>query len=680
MVLGNVQMIFPSSSHTILSMKGMFSHTKHLSVKRISLWIFGIGTLCALSFFPDEFVSNPSPKTLGALLLFLPGIWFFAQWIVSHSSLQKDAVGIVPGLALALWILSVHVSGLLLKDFYAGMAVGTITLGCLGYITLEYKGRSRVSTYAYPPLLWWSAVICTLLLLPTVALKDAWDKLSIVTGHFSITEQIVNGIYPPRHLTFANVVLPYHYGVDTLFAMVRSTFRLRFDIAIDLVTTALFFYSARLYGHIGVRLFGKKVGPFAACLGTFSSGFPFLFGFGFNDMPEPVISNWFQQPWTLGIPMFLTLFLMLTNIETEKKASPSSLAAIMLVTMVLGIAQTALYGIFVGSVFVWAALTWLIVIVRSTGKESTKRPHHLIDIVYAVVAGAFISLFISQTSSLILGAISQSIVPRDGVLRGSWSQMILWNLQCFSIPFLFGIMGMIRARKMSMPALIMALGSLFVFNGYTYLYSWDIVKFTQVVWLPLAIFAAGYLAYLLTHGRYYWRVAALVPSVCLVAANMMFLWHWGSEGFRAWYIGDNVGMHTALWMEFPRKNIPPDFVNALAWVRQRVRAGEITLLPSEERTADAVVLAGLPVLLTGWGDHSLGFSLEDISRRNSIYENISSDVYQQYADEGVRWIVFSPESSIAPQINEWLSQQLITPVAEFGDTIVYEFTFPRVDS
>jgi hypothetical protein len=120
-------------------------------------------------------------------------------------------------------------------------------------------------------------------------------------------------------------------------------------------------------------------------------------------------------------------------------------------------------------------------------------------------------------------------------------------------------------------------------------------------------------------------------------------------------------------------------VNALAWVRQRVRAGEITMFPSEERTTDAVVLAGLPVLLSGWGDYSLGFSSEDISRRDSLYKNTSSDAYLQYVNEGVRWIVFSQESNIAPQIYEWLSQQLIKPVAQFGDTIVYEFTFPRVD-
>lgn len=657
-------------------MWGMFSKTKHLSVERVSLQILGLGGLCALSFFPQEFVSNPSPKILVALVSFLPGIWFLARWIVSHSSLQRDAMGIVPGLALALWILSVHVFGLLLQDFYLGMAVGTIFLGGLGYMIPQRKG-SHARMYAYPRLLWWSAVIATLLLLPTVVWKDAWDKLSIVTGHFSITEQIVNGIYPPRHLTFANVVLPYHYGVDTLFAMVRSVFRLRFDIAIDVVTTVLFFYSTLLYGHIGVRLFGKKVGPFAGFLGIFTSGFPSIFGFG--DMPEPVVSNLFQQPWTLGIPMFLILFLMLTNIETEKKASLPSLFAIMVVTIVLGMAQTALYGIFVGSILVWAALTWLIVMVKSRGRESPKRPHYLIDVAYAVAAGAFVSLFISQTSSLILSAVSASIVPRDIVVGGSWSQMILWNLQCFAVPLLFGILGMIRAKKMFMPALIMAFSALFVFNCFTYIYSGDIVKFTQVAWLPLAIFAGGYLAYLLTHVRYYWRAAVLLPSLCLIIANMVFLRQWGIEGFRAWNIGENVGAHTALWLEFPRKNISPDFVHALAWVRQRVRAGEITLLSSEERTIDAVVLAGLPVLLTGWGDHSLGFSLEDISRRKSIYENISSDAYHQYVNEGVRWIVFSPESNIAPQMNEWLSLQLITPVAEFGDTIVYEVTVPDAD-
>ncbi|OGJ60047.1 hypothetical protein A2881_03470 [Candidatus Peribacteria bacterium RIFCSPHIGHO2_01_FULL_55_13] len=659
-------------------MKDILVGVQRLSVVHTCLSVLGVIVLCALSLLPDEFVSNPSPKILVLLLAFLPGVWRLARSIVSRSSLRKDAIGIMPGLALALWILSTHIFGLLLQDFYLGIAAGTSFLGLLGYLSSGKSGASRARPFAYSKMLWWSAVVGTLILLPTVVLKDNWDKLGIITGHFSITEQIVNGIYPPRHITFANVLLPYHYGIDTLFAMVRVVFRLRFDVAIDLVTTVLFFYTILLYGHIGTRLFGKKVGPIAGFLGAFTSGFPSTSFLGFfNDMPPDIASNWFQHPWTLGIPLCLTLFLMLTNLDAEKKANPWSLLAIMVVTTVLGMAQTALYGIFVASVLGWAAITWLIAMARDSSGKSTARPHYLIDIACAVSAGTFFSFIVSDTTSLILRAVSESLVPRDGVLHGSWSQMILWNLQCFSIPLLFGIMGMVRARRMHIPSLIIAFSAIFVFNRYEYLYSWDIVKFTQVAWIPLSIFAAGFIAHVLTHSRYALRIASILPAVFLVIASMGFLWQSGTEGFQAWKKGMNVGNHTALWMELPRKNIPRNFINALAWVRQNVQAGEITLLPSEERTFDAAILAGLPVLLPGWGDYSLGFSTEEIDLRTQMLENIMTNLHREYTNEGVRWIVSSPESDINSQINEWVSQGVIARVAEFDDTIVYEFTAER---
>ena len=105
--------------------------------------------------------------------------------------------------------------------------------------------------------------------------------------------------------------------------------------------------------------------------GAFTSGLPFISSLGFfNDMPPDVANNWFQHPWTLGIPLGLTLFLMLTNLDAEKKTNPLSLLAIMVVTTVLGMAQTALYGIFVISVLGWAAITWLIAMARDAGGTS----------------------------------------------------------------------------------------------------------------------------------------------------------------------------------------------------------------------------------------------------------------------------------------------------------------------
>ena len=60
-----------------------------------------------------------------------------------------------------------------------------------------------------------------------------------------------------------------------------------------------------------------------------------------------------------------------------------------------------------------------------------------------------------------------------------------------------------------------------------------------------------------------------------------------------------------------------------------------------------------------------------------MLENIMTDLHREYTNEGVRWIVSSPESDTNSQINEWISQGVIAQVAAFDDTIVYEFTAER---
>ena len=67
-------------SRILFSMKDILVGVKRLSVVHVCLFILGVIVLCALSLLPDEFVSNPSPKILAALLAFLPGIWRLTQY------------------------------------------------------------------------------------------------------------------------------------------------------------------------------------------------------------------------------------------------------------------------------------------------------------------------------------------------------------------------------------------------------------------------------------------------------------------------------------------------------------------------------------------------------------------------------------------------------------------------
>src|SRR5262249_28264587 len=136
------------------------------------------------------------------------------------------------------------------------------------------------------------------------------------TGHLSMTSQIENGTYPPRHLTFPELELRYHYGFNLLAAAVASMLRLKVDNAIDVVTLLAWGYSWCLAWAIGEGLVGLGWGAATAAVVLFGGGMPVvssaktlawrLTGFsavGSDNLNAPIVSYFFQHPWTLGIPL-----------------------------------------------------------------------------------------------------------------------------------------------------------------------------------------------------------------------------------------------------------------------------------------------------------------------------------------------------------------------------------------
>ena len=65
--------------------------------------------------------------------------------------------------------------------------------------------------------MWIAALLVTAYVAPT-ALGWSFHDEVLVTGHLSITSEIENGTYPPRHLSFPELELRYHYGFDLLVA------------------------------------------------------------------------------------------------------------------------------------------------------------------------------------------------------------------------------------------------------------------------------------------------------------------------------------------------------------------------------------------------------------------------------------------------------------------------------
>ncbi len=184
-----------------------------------------------------------------------------------------------------------------------------------------------------------------------------------MTGHLSITSEIENGVYPPRHLSFPELELRYHYGFDLLVAAVAAIVRLRADHAIDLVTLLAWGYSWCLVWETGERLIGRGWGGGTAAVVLFGGGIPFfssaptlawrLAGLGTvgeHDLNPPVVSYFFQHPWTLGIPLAFATVLVVS--ERDAPAPWARSAAIGVLLVALSFCQIVLFLCLAGALLV----------------------------------------------------------------------------------------------------------------------------------------------------------------------------------------------------------------------------------------------------------------------------------------------------------------------------------------
>src|SRR5262249_21809291 len=121
--------------------------------------------------------------------------------------------------------------------------------------------------------MWLSALFVTAYLAPSAIGWSFHDEL-FVTGHLSMASGIENGIYPPRHLSFPQLELRYHYGFDLLVAAVGSILRLNADRTIDLITLVAWGYSWCLAWAIGERFVGRGWGGGTAAVMLFGGGLP----------------------------------------------------------------------------------------------------------------------------------------------------------------------------------------------------------------------------------------------------------------------------------------------------------------------------------------------------------------------------------------------------------------------
>ena len=203
----------------------------------------------------------------------MPNRWLMVPLLVlvpfvarAGLGLAREATGderlsrlLAPALALAAWLAAVHTTGLVTHSFYAGLGLGTAIVAASG-IALSRRGKpvgpGLGASDASAPALWmWAGALAAMAILAGPEILYAKHDECLIVGHLSLPAEMLNGVYPPRHLAFPNFELRYHYGTDLLTASVSALLG-RLDVRFTLHALALL-----LWGYSFVPVLGAGRTP-----------------------------------------------------------------------------------------------------------------------------------------------------------------------------------------------------------------------------------------------------------------------------------------------------------------------------------------------------------------------------------------------------------------------------------
>jgi hypothetical protein len=611
----------------------------------------------------------PTPEAFVLLVVLLPGVWL-AGWLLADRLTLSRSVALVlaPALALSMWLLAVHVTSLAARSFWVGITLGTGTVAAAGvFFWLRSRGHVEPPPFrsfiASERSMLLAAIAVTIYLAPT-ALGWAFHDELAMTGHFSIASEIENGIYPPRHLTFPEIELRYHYGFDLLVASIASMLRLRVDNAIDLVTLAAWGYSWCLAWVAGERLVGRSWGPVTAAVVLFGGGIPFfssapsfakvqtpifrLLGLGAvgpDDLSPPLVSNFFQHPWTLGIPLALATIVVVSMRDAPDRRARWAAMAILL--LALSFCQTVLFLCLAGALFV---SEWL-------AHYKTDRRSALAAVILLGVTVALATRLHGFFAPLPEGS-EMMIEPRSEPLGGSLAGWASWHAQSFGLLLPFGVVGLTLLAGERLLVALLVVGSLLVLNLLRYRLSWDIVKFAGVASLALSFGVAATLRRVWTlRAHSLWNGAAAIAFLGVVATGSIFPFVVGFYG------EGNPFARSPL-------ELPNDDKLAVDWLRRRILPGEVVYRRGWAGRGYAQ-WGGLPQLVYDRDTTMFGLPRRLLEGREELLQRLTSDP-QALLQTRVRWVAVDTSSDpIARALDHPGDQQLIAR-AQFGTVTIFE--------
>jgi hypothetical protein len=387
-------------------------------------------------------------------------------------------------------MLQLAVSSSLVR-FTEDVVAASLVFAVLGGVAIGWlwtKGPSFPPLFAARPgRLSLALAAVALFLASYAAIRGYWWDESFL--HFKLANVLGRGVVPPVHPLYPLEPMRYHYGYDFLAGQLRAFTGISIVHALDVVTIWCFILLLMCSAAIGGSIAGSTGAGIAMIVVPFGTGLLeyFLFGdFGtmelrwsalpahwFDPLPPPTISNFFQHPMSLGMPISLAVLVLFDGAEAVPAQRLRRMLLGALLLGLLSIAQVAFFlmlGLMLGVAISWRALRE-----RAFGRGLAELGLLLGALVIAFLLGGVFEPGGAQGEMLKLG---RSFFP-DPIGGRILRYLVLFGVPLLALPFAY--LKLIRRPSMLRVALFWgAVAGYLLPNFVVYERSWDIVKFLGI--------------------------------------------------------------------------------------------------------------------------------------------------------------------------------------------------------
>jgi hypothetical protein len=628
-------------------------------------------------------IDNPQPVWLIFLLLAFPGVVLSACAVNSTIFPPEDRpLSTIPAVVLVLALLPTHFLALIFGSLSVGVAVVWTVIGLAGYAwgTRHWQnfcvalGNEHIRKLAIATLASYPIVALTVLL----NIND--DEV-----HQPIIAHLQNGAYPPRYLYEPVLPFRYHYGFDLAASIITGVLRVRSDHAIDILTLALWPSMFLLLWRVGNHFGGRRAGLFVALAICYAGGWPVLCT-GYIELPggpqwytsaaqlagyckvgslvtnPPFISNFFQHPWSIGMPIFSLIVLQRAAIPRLDDPRPA-LAMMACSLSLLSLCQVVLFVSTVAALCI--SETWRL------WRNHARISAWVLLVVGISLLGAKLSggFFTSSPPSAVGTFFTASFALHQYSGFADLLMQARWDLATFGAVPILGTLGFLWIKRDRMFLVALAAFPFFILHVIQYRFTWDIVKFATVTSVSLAIGAGITLSKFWDWAQSRFRKFAFYLVVALFAAQgiiapvlMILLYH-----------GTNFGMIRPYFSR--RYPIDQDNADAISYLRNHMGSGDIVFRIDEKATPYAA-WGGLPTQYTVFptqtkDDDAYGLGPKKFRARKDL-SRISPSWLERLSAERIGWLVTDPKDTAINRLLETpASLGRVTLVAQYGNVRIF---------